>query len=166
MEVKLISISSSGRRKSFPLTTEVTTVGRQDDCLLRIPLNEISRQHCQFLLGEDGISVKDLGSVNGTFVNGQKVVKRDLNPGDVVSLADALRIMVQIDGQPVEIDGAKLKRTAPAAPEGQGEPKPESPRKAEPAASFTGTSTGATDQDEADQILSESFFLDDEDEDD
>lgn len=159
MKVNLIALSPKGRRKTFPLDSEVTTLGRQEDCHLRIALKEISRQHCQLLLHADTVRVKDLGSANGTFVNGQKVSEHDLGAGDVVNLASALSFVIQVDGQPTEVDEAKLRPAAAA-------PKEEKPVAAEPAAPLSGTESGVTDKNEADLILSESFFLDDEDEED
>ena len=164
MDVKLIAFSPKGRRKEFSLRDDVTILGRQEGCHLHIPLNEISRQHCQFLLTGDTVSIKDLGSANGTFVNGQKVTQQDLEPGDVVWLASALSFMVQIDGQPEHIDEQKLRTPTAAEPTGQ---KP-TPASAPPAGPLAGTTTSATDESEADLILSESFFLenDEDDEDD
>jgi len=161
MDVNLIALSPAGSRKVIALNAEVTTVGRQTDCNLRVPLDEISRQHCQFVVEGDRVSVKDLGSSNGTFVNDQKVIQRDLNPGDVVRLANALAMMVQIDGQPEQIDESRLRKAKPAPQP----PKPKSREPVEPATPFTATTAGTTSEDEADQILSESFFLDAEDED-
>jgi len=159
MDVKLIAVSPKGGRKIFPLSADVTTLGRAD-CSLRIPLEEISRQHCQVILSEDKATVKDLDSSNGTFVNGEQVTERDLQPGDVISLANALNFLVQIDGQPAEIDEDKLRRPKP----GTAPPKQKKPPPAKPAAPFAATSTSSTDEDVADQILGESFFLDMEDE--
>ena len=157
MDVKLIALSPSGKRKVLTLTSEITTLGRQKDCHLRVPLGEISRQHCQFILNSNKLSVKDLGSSNGTFVNDQKVIQQELHGGDVVSLANALTLMVQIDGQPAKIDESRLRRAKPIR-----KAPAEEPASFEPAQPFATTSAGATADDEANQILSESFFLDSE----
>src|ERR1700733_6931920 len=45
----------------------------------------ISRRHAEVVCGEEGVEVRDLGSSNGTFVNGAKVETARLSPGDVVS---------------------------------------------------------------------------------
>jgi adenylate cyclase len=45
----------------------------------------ISRRHAEVVCGESGVEVRDLGSSNGTFVNGAKVDEARLSPGDVVS---------------------------------------------------------------------------------
>src|SRR6185312_16211068 len=45
----------------------------------------ISRRHAEVLCDETGVEVRDLGSSNGTFVNGTKVEQARLTPGDLVS---------------------------------------------------------------------------------
>jgi pSer/pThr/pTyr-binding forkhead associated (FHA) protein len=51
----------------------VTIVGRSADCQLRIASAEVSRRHCQLLLRADGLYLEDLGSANGTFLDGIRV---------------------------------------------------------------------------------------------
>jgi len=65
------------------LFTEPTTcvVGRARDCTIPLPLEaehlDVSRRHCQLEISPPGIRVRDLGSLNGTYVNGRKVGQRD-----------------------------------------------------------------------------------------
>lgn len=53
--------------------TEELTVGRDDTCKIRIASEEVSRMHCILTAQDDGVSVRDLDSSNGTFVNGRPV---------------------------------------------------------------------------------------------
>ena len=73
MQVVLVMFRSDGGRKSFSVTRDVVVVGRREDCDLRIPLGEVSRKHCRFVKDGDALRVEDLGSSNGTFINGQKL---------------------------------------------------------------------------------------------
>ena len=63
--------------------TERTTcvVGRADDCTLRLPADPayagISRYHCLLDINPPDVRVRDLGSFNGTYVNGEKIGQRD-----------------------------------------------------------------------------------------
>ncbi len=154
MDVKIVAISPKGTRKIFPLVAQETTLGRQNDCDLKIPLSEISRKHCQIIVEENSVRIKDLESANGTFVDGEKVTEQELKPGNVISLAGAINFMIQINGEPAEIDEIKL-RQKPKAPTPPKETKP-----AEPAAPFASTSATSTEESIADQILGESFFMD------
>jgi pSer/pThr/pTyr-binding forkhead associated (FHA) protein len=59
----------------------VGTVGRADDCLLRLPRDlpylDISRHHCLLDIDPPAIRVRDLGSKNGTYVNGANIGQRE-----------------------------------------------------------------------------------------
>jgi len=65
----------------------LTTIGRTPDNQVVVPSREVSRKHAEIILGEKGYLLKDLGSPNGTFVNGQKVKEHLLQEGDRVTVA-------------------------------------------------------------------------------
>lgn len=50
-----------------------TIIGRGAGCNLRIASNEVSREHCKISVTDNGVLVRDLGSSNGTFVNGYRL---------------------------------------------------------------------------------------------
>jgi pSer/pThr/pTyr-binding forkhead associated (FHA) protein len=65
----------------------VNSIGRHDDCLIRIRSSQVSRRHCELHLDNDKLLLRDLGSSNGTFVNGKRVLgQQALNPGDVLTV--------------------------------------------------------------------------------
>lgn len=60
-------------------------VGRSEECDLRVVEGHPSRRHAQITVRDDGVHLEDLGSANGTFVNGQRVQgSRKLAPGDKI----------------------------------------------------------------------------------
>jgi pSer/pThr/pTyr-binding forkhead associated (FHA) protein len=62
-------------------------LGRVKSCTLRVVHPLVSRQHCRLTIASDGIFVEDMGSSNGTFVNGDRVRGRDqVRAGDRVTL--------------------------------------------------------------------------------
>ena len=63
-------------------------VGRSSDCDVVVRASDVSKRHCQILLDENVIRVEDLGSANGTFVNGKPVKRETLSDGDVLRIAD------------------------------------------------------------------------------
>lgn len=77
------------------LADGVTTLGRHDDCLIRIKSSQVSRRHCEILEIGGKLVVRDLGSSNGTFVNGKRVLgQQPLKPGDEVTVgAVTLRVV-------------------------------------------------------------------------
>jgi pSer/pThr/pTyr-binding forkhead associated (FHA) protein len=114
MQVALIVMRADGERRSFELRRAVTLLGRREDCDLRIPLADVSRKHCRFVMQEESVRLEDLGSSNGTFHNGMRITESELHPGDTVKIGPAVFI-VQIDGVPAEDD------LSPSALESSGE---------------------------------------------
>ena len=77
---------SGGQTLSFPLRQGATIVGRHSSCHICIPSRTVSRRHCQLVVDGPRVSVRDLGSSHGTFVNGQRVERAELRDGDRLSL--------------------------------------------------------------------------------
>ena len=74
--------------KTFSLTEKGLTIGRDDECDIKLKAEVISRRHSWIGPKGDDIVVRDMGSTNGTFVNGKKVEgTQALQKGDAVSLA-------------------------------------------------------------------------------
>lgn len=90
---------SDGERRSFSMARDMTVVGRREDCDLRIPLGEVSRKHCRVVRDGDSLKLEDLGSSNGTFLNGQRVQEAILSPGDTIQVGPVIFVL-QVDGQP------------------------------------------------------------------
>jgi pSer/pThr/pTyr-binding forkhead associated (FHA) protein len=107
MQVVMVMFRADGERRSFSLTRDLTVIGRREDCDLRIPLGDVSRKHCRVVRSGDTISIEDLGSSNGTFVNGQRITETVLAPGDTVQVGPVV-FCVQIDGVPAEEDMAPI----------------------------------------------------------
>ena len=64
-------------------------LGRSRSCDLRIGGSDASRRHAEILGDPDGFLLRDLGSTNGTFVNGAKITKQFLRDGDEVRIGEA-----------------------------------------------------------------------------
>ena len=105
----LRGVSGTTFGKTFPLFGTVT-VGRHTDCDISIPGEEISRHHAKLQVMPDGIAVEDLGSANGTFINGKRVHQGMLKPGEELRL-DTVRFLLAAPG--LEAQGAPAK-AAPA----------------------------------------------------
>lgn len=88
MDYQLVVIRGrSGSKGPLKLGDTITTIGRQEDCQLRINSSQVSRKHCQIFEKKGHLLVKDLGSSNGTFVNGKKVQdQKVLEPGDELTI--------------------------------------------------------------------------------
>jgi serine/threonine protein kinase len=73
-------------RKPIRLLNATTTVGRSSECDLVLRAADVSKQHCRIVLAPDGVSVEDLGSSNGTCVNGKPIDKASLRDGDKLDI--------------------------------------------------------------------------------
>jgi serine/threonine protein kinase len=82
-----VTLVAQGVGKEIRLFHPVTVIGRAADCgiILRVP--DVSKHHCQILLKSNQVMVEDLGSVNGTCVNGEPVKSAELRDGDHLDVA-------------------------------------------------------------------------------
>jgi pSer/pThr/pTyr-binding forkhead associated (FHA) protein len=135
MNVSLIMFKENGEQKLFPIERGKTVIGRKEDCGLRIPLGEISRQHAVLMVDDRAATLRDLGSANGTYINNQRVREQELQPGDHIVIGPVV-FTVQIDGKPADLKPVQTRLEA---------------RKPSPAAaSAAGKSAGGQGGDEED----------------
>lgn len=64
----------------------VITVGRRPDNDMVLSDRAVSGRHARIVLTRDGVTVQDLGSTNGTLVNGKRIKTQELRQGDVVTM--------------------------------------------------------------------------------
>ncbi|MCA9664399.1 MAG: FHA domain-containing protein, partial [Myxococcales bacterium] len=82
---------------SIELQEGVNRIGRQrTDNHIVLVSPQVSRFHAEIDVGKD-ILVRDLSSANGTFVNGERVSERRLQPGDLVGFSDQFTLRLTID---------------------------------------------------------------------
>lgn len=91
----------------YELTSEVTNLGRDITNDIVINDREVSRHHLRFMRGVDGFTIEDLGSTNGTFVNGKRVTgATPLKNGDMVGLGETVTLQFEVmrpgGAQPVQ----------------------------------------------------------------
>ncbi|MBN1787488.1 MAG: FHA domain-containing protein [Sedimentisphaerales bacterium] len=99
MDISLVLLKKDGK-KVFPVRSKATTLGRGTSCDLCIPLQVVSRKHCQLSQEENALKLRDLKSSNGTFLNGQKLdSEAELKAGDQFQIGP-LTFAVQVDGKP------------------------------------------------------------------
>ena len=79
-------------------------IGRGSDCDLVLDEPEMSRRHAMIEVTADGIYLRDMGSANGTFVNGVQVRDAVLYSGDQIAF-DRNRFLIEAPGMPVRIEG-------------------------------------------------------------
>lgn len=130
--------------QSFPLTEDSVTIGRDPmaDIVLSDP--EVSRQHARLTRDEEGFEIQDLGSTNGTFVDGKRLGGEPVrvSPGTVITMGSNVSLVLEAPSEqmatvvspegvdfPEEEEEAEIATTLeplPAAPEAE-ESVPEPP---------------------------------------
>jgi len=95
LPAKLVVISGVLTGHVFPLDAPDITVGRDASNRIAVPDASLSRVHCTFRRDHDGWRVRDVGSSNGTFVNGKQISEHLLAEGDRIAAGGSLLLYVR-----------------------------------------------------------------------
>ena len=98
---KISIFENEVQKKTVELKVGAVSIGRSDDNDIHIKDSTVSSHHAKIVSYFDASYIEDLGSTNGTFVNGKKIQKHILNPGDVISVGThSLKVEIeQITGE-------------------------------------------------------------------
>lgn len=107
---KLVVLTQSMAGRSVDLASERTTIGRVEENNFQISEPSVSSRHCEILLRGNDVVVKDLGSTNGTFINGERITDEGvLKPGQTLRLGN-VELKLDTPGAP----GAPAAAPSPA----------------------------------------------------
>src|SRR5437763_4015444 len=96
MRAQLIPLD---RGRPIEIGRDLTLVGRKEECHLRLDHKSVSKMHCVIVKTDGLLLVRDLGSTNGTRVNGTRVRRAALLPNDQLAIANfKFRIYLGPDG--------------------------------------------------------------------
>ncbi len=95
---------------SYRLDKPVIVAGRDDECDITLGGPLVSREHCRFVASGDTYIVEDLGSSNGTHLNGEQVERQMLVEGDRIAIVPHILVYHASDKEPL---------AAPASPGGE-----------------------------------------------
>src|SRR5262245_27585761 len=84
MRAQLIPLEAG---EPITIVKDLTLVGRKEECDLRLDHKSVSKLHCVLVKTDGLLLLRDLGSTNGTRVNGQRVRRAALLPNDQVMIA-------------------------------------------------------------------------------
>ncbi len=85
MDVKLVVVGGDAKATEVKLRLPAI-VGRGRDATLTLPHPLVSRKHCEIFESNGYLVVRDMGSLNGTFVNNERITEAILPPGDLLRL--------------------------------------------------------------------------------
>ena len=104
MDVKLVIEQGKTRTRTLLLRKAEGLIGRERGCDFRIASAEVSRRHCMLRVRDGYVTVEDLGSSNGTLLNGEPVEGRQVvRPGDRLRIGP-LTLVVEYQLTPEAID--------------------------------------------------------------
>jgi pSer/pThr/pTyr-binding forkhead associated (FHA) protein len=112
-ELVLLNGRQSGARRALGMP--VTYVGRAQGCDIRLNVDGVGPFHCVLAVGPNEVTVRDLGSERGTFVNGQPVSAAQLRDGDLLDVGPfRFRVMLPVTS-PQAVAGLSVQAAAVAA---------------------------------------------------
>jgi len=86
----VLVVREDGRRREVPLRSELATIGRLDECEVVLKDEGASRRHAQVRTKGGITTITDLGSTNGTRVNGDTIGSRQLHDGDKITIGSTV----------------------------------------------------------------------------
>jgi len=102
----------SGTVKTFPMRQDRFVIGRSDHCDLSIADSSVSGRHAEILRTNGDIKIRDVGSANGIYLNGERIEEAELFDGDVLRLGQtSIRIDV-VGGRARSTGGLPLRTQA------------------------------------------------------
>lgn len=115
-ELKVVGGKHAGQ--VIPLNRRKFLIGREQDCQLRPNSDMVSRHHCVFSIDDFSVRLRDLGSTNGTLVNGERIRKETvLKAGDRVLIGNLdFELVINVGVAALESDSTSMP-VIPAAPE-------------------------------------------------
>lgn len=121
MQAKLTVMQGSNKGKKILIAKPQYVLGRDERCNLRLNHESISRKHCAFFIHSDKITIRDLGSRNGTLLNGVRLTSEtEVKTGDRIQFGP-LDFSVQIldqHGNPIKAVPAAASGPAKAGDSG------------------------------------------------
>ena len=120
MLVTLRKVFGAGIDGDVTVTGPEFRIGRSPECDLRPSCPRVSRVHCELILRDGSVTVRDLGSTNGTFVNGDWVPgERRLISGDKLSVGLCLFEVLFDPQEEVVTEGKQVESVDRESPAGE-----------------------------------------------
>ena len=110
---KLVGISGPLKNRTVSVTSEEVSIGREPSNHFWITDPALSRQHCAIRHVDGQFTICDLGSRNGTLVNGKRINQQELRHRDQVAIGDSVLVFL-MEGEVTQSQGSKVELTETA----------------------------------------------------
>jgi pSer/pThr/pTyr-binding forkhead associated (FHA) protein len=120
VELKLLLKQGPARTRELRIRSPETLIGRSRECDVCIPSAAVSRRHCLLCVSAGQVTIEDLSSHNGTFLNKERVVsKTRVNSGDQLQIGP---LLFTVQFQPTT-SGSETLQGTPLAPSAETQPR-------------------------------------------
>jgi len=93
---KLVAVAGKLRGQEFMLKEGENIIGRDESCDIQININGVSKKHLSITVADNTPYLQDLGSANGTFINGRISKRATLEAGDKIAMPDLILTVVKL----------------------------------------------------------------------
>lgn len=98
---KLVVVAGKLRGTEYVLEEGENTLGRDDSCSIHFPVQGVSKKHFSITVTGESCYISDLGSSNGTFLNGKAIKRATAQNGDKIALPDTIIQVVYVEEKKV-----------------------------------------------------------------
>ena len=105
---KLVVVHKGKIQRNVPLRHESIIIGRKEESDIHLEQKQVSGRHAEVLLKNNNVIIRDLGSTNGTAVNGEPVSEKKLLTGDQITIGDYKLIFVTEHGDEEDPDATVM----------------------------------------------------------
>lgn len=99
MKCELVMITPE-QGKIFPIAEGTSIIGRDAGNTVQLLYESVSRRHAKMEISPDACTIEDIGSSNGTIVNGRKISKQELQNGDELKIGDCtFKLNISLSGE-------------------------------------------------------------------
>ena len=109
---RLVIKSAGFEGRVIELNLRINRVGRSPTNDIQIEHPTVSALHCEIMLADDGVLVRDCGSTNGTFVGGQRIKEASLSAAQTLHVGD-VELLVETTDVTIAIPSFEVSRPAP-----------------------------------------------------
>jgi transcriptional regulator with GAF, ATPase, and Fis domain len=108
---QLVALSGPLNGSALDLTETEISIGRDPSNLIQLDSGSVSRRHCLIVNQEGELFIRDLDSLNGTYVNDVPIKERHLRKGDKIAIGDSVLVFVVDEDEPSAERGRILSET-------------------------------------------------------
>ena len=93
----ILILTSEKKETVFELDKDVLVIGRKSDCDIILNDEQISKHHARIIKDGERYRIEDLGSMNGTCINGKEIKRVLLRDGDRINITDTVLLVYHVN---------------------------------------------------------------------